>query len=72
MSSQFFDILLSISGSYNDKIFRKIRLEIREKFHFEISAHFDHSKIFDSVNFYISWHVSLKLTFFPLKQAIIR
>ncbi len=41
----------SISGSYNDKIFRKIRLEIREKFHYEILEHFGHSKNFDSVNF---------------------
>ncbi len=51
MSSQFFDILLSISATYNDKVFKKIRLEIREKFHFEISANFDRSKIFNSVNF---------------------
>jgi hypothetical protein len=53
MSSQFFDILLSISTSYNDKVFRKIRLEIREKFYFEV-ANFDHSKFFNSVNFLIS------------------
>jgi hypothetical protein len=46
------DILLNIS--YNDKIFRKILLEIREKFHFEILANFDHSKIFNSVRFKIS------------------
>ncbi len=36
------------------KIFKKIRLEIREKFHFEIWANFDHSEIFNSVEFQIS------------------
>ncbi len=34
--SQFFDIMLSTNVSYHHKIFKKIRLEIREKFHFEI------------------------------------
>jgi hypothetical protein len=72
MSSQFFDIFLSISASYNDKILRKIRLEIREKFHFEISAKFDHSKIFNSVEFQISKNAELIGMSLPLKQAIIR
>ncbi len=56
-----FDILLSISDSYNDKIIRKIRPEIREKFHFEILANFGHSKIFNSaIPFKTSYH-SIKL-----------
>jgi hypothetical protein len=49
--SQFFDIMLSTKISCYHKIFKKIRLEIREKFHFEIWVTFDHSKIFNRVNF---------------------
>ncbi len=53
------------------KFSKKIRLEIREKFHFEIWANFDHSKIFNSVEFPISKNVELSLILWPLKQAII-
>jgi hypothetical protein len=34
--SQIFDIMLSTNVSLHHKIFKKIRLETREKFHFEI------------------------------------
>jgi hypothetical protein len=46
--------MLSIGVSCHHKIFKKIRLEIREKFQFEIWANFDHSKILNSVEFQIS------------------
>jgi hypothetical protein len=36
MPSQFFDIILSTNVSCHHKNFKKFRLEIREKFHFEI------------------------------------
>ncbi len=59
--SQFFDIMLSTNVSCHHKIFKKIRLETREKFHFEIWANFDNSKIFNSVNFRIFSNVGLTL-----------
>jgi hypothetical protein len=64
--------MLSTNVSCHHKIFKKIRLEIREKFHFEIWANFDHSKIFNSVEFQISKNAKLTLMLLPLKQAIIR
>jgi hypothetical protein len=57
--SQFFDIMLSTNVSYHHKIFKKIRLEIREKFHFEIWTTFDHPKIFNSVEFKIFYNAKL-------------
>ncbi len=54
--SQFFNIMLSIIVSCHHKIFKKIRLEIREKFHFEIWTTFDHPKIFNSVEFKIFYN----------------
>ncbi len=47
MPSQFFDIMLSTNVSCHHRNFKKFRLEIREKFHFEIWVNFDHSKIFN-------------------------
>ncbi len=70
--SQFFDIMLSTNVSCHHKIFKKIRLEIREKFHFEIWATFDHSKIFNSVEFQNSNNAGWTLILWPLKQAIIQ
>ncbi len=49
--SHFFDIMLSTNVSCHRRNFKKIHLEIREKFHFEIWANFGHSKIFNSVEF---------------------
>jgi hypothetical protein len=57
--SQFFDIMLSTNVSCHHEIFKKIRLEIREKFHFEICATFDHPKIFNSVEFKIFYNAKL-------------
>ncbi len=54
MPSQFFDIMLSTNVSCHHKNLKKFRLEIRDKFHFEVLANFDHSKIFNSVEFQIS------------------
>jgi hypothetical protein len=54
MPSQFFDIMLSTNVSCHHKNLKKFRLEIREKFHFEVWANFDHSKIFNSVEFQVS------------------
>jgi hypothetical protein len=51
MPSQFFDIMLSTNVNCHHKNFKKFRPEIREKFHFEIWANFDHSKFFNSVEF---------------------
>jgi hypothetical protein len=48
---QNFHIMLSTSVSVHHKIFKKIRLEIREKFHFEIWENFGHSNFFNSVEF---------------------
>jgi hypothetical protein len=42
MPFQFFDIMLSTNVNCHHKIFKKFRPEIREKFHFEIWANFDH------------------------------
>jgi hypothetical protein len=61
MPSQFFDIMLSTIVRCHHINFRKIRLEIREKFHFEIWATFDHPKFFNSVNFQISINAGLIL-----------
>ncbi len=57
---------------YESKFSKKIRLEIREKFHFEIWANFDHPKFFNSVKFRISNDAELTLMLWPLKQAITR
>ncbi len=70
--SQFFDIILSTNVSCHHKIFKKIRLEIREKFHFEIWATFDHPKIFNSVEFKVFYNAKLSDILWPLKQAIIQ
>ncbi len=64
--------MLSTNVSCHDKIFKKIRLEIREKFHFEIWANFHHSKIFNSVEFQISKNAELTLMSLPLKRTIIQ
>jgi hypothetical protein len=56
---QFFDIVLSTNVSCHHKIFKKIRLEIREKFHFEIWTTFDHPKFFNSVEFKIFYNEKL-------------
>jgi hypothetical protein len=64
--------MLSTNVSCHHKSFKKIRLETREKFHFEIWANFDNSKIFNSVIFWILSNAGLTLVLWPLKQAIIR
>jgi hypothetical protein len=53
--------MLSTNVSCHHKIFKEIRLEIREKFHLEIWANFDHSKFFNSVEFQISKNAELIL-----------
>ncbi len=70
--SQFFNIMLSTNVSCHHKIFKKIRPEIREKFHFEIWATFDHPKIFNSVEFKIFYNAKLIVILWPLKQVIIQ
>ncbi len=57
--SQFFDIMLSTNVSCHHKIFKKIRLEIREKFHFETWTTFDHPKNFNSVELKIFCNAKL-------------
>ncbi len=64
--------MLSTNVSCHHKILKKIRLEIREKLHFEIWANFDHSKIFNSVEFQTSKNAGWTLMLWPLKQVIIR
>jgi hypothetical protein len=70
--SQFFDIMLSTNVSCHHKSFKKIHLETREKFYFEIWTTFDNSKFFNSINFWIFSTAGLTLVLWPLKQAIIR
>jgi hypothetical protein len=70
--SQFFDFMLSTNVSCHHKISKKIHLKIHEKFHFEFWANFNHSKIFNSVEFKIFKNAKLTLMLWSLKQAIIR
>jgi len=64
--------MLSTNVSCHDKIFRKIRLKVCEKFHFEIWQISTTQKIFNSVDFQIFNDAGLTLILRPLKQAIIR